>query len=86
VEHNARTVRLRGALRDGQGAAEERAGCFPGMHDALLDDYEGIIRVRRAFGPHAAQLPFMSMARTNPGLQFELKTADLTRQLFTEHD
>jgi len=56
------------------------------MHDALLDDYEGIIRVRRAFGPHAAQFPFMSMARTNPGLQFELKTADLTRQLFAEHD
>jgi 3-hydroxy-9,10-secoandrosta-1,3,5(10)-triene-9,17-dione monooxygenase len=28
----------------------------------------------------------MSMARTNPGLHFELKAADLTRQLFTEHD
>ena len=28
----------------------------------------------------------MSMARTNPGLQFELKAADLARQLFAEHD
>jgi hypothetical protein len=26
------------------------------------------------------------MARTNPGLQFELKAADLTRQLFAERD
>ncbi len=28
----------------------------------------------------------MSMARTNPGMQFELKAADLARQLFAEHD
>jgi 3-hydroxy-9,10-secoandrosta-1,3,5(10)-triene-9,17-dione monooxygenase len=28
----------------------------------------------------------ISMARTNPGLQFELKAADLARQLFTERD
>ena len=28
----------------------------------------------------------VSMARTNPGLQFDLKAADLARQLFTEQD
>ena len=28
----------------------------------------------------------ISMARTNPGLQFELKAADLAKQLFTEHE
>jgi 3-hydroxy-9,10-secoandrosta-1,3,5(10)-triene-9,17-dione monooxygenase len=28
----------------------------------------------------------ISMARTNPGLQFELKAADLARQLFAERD
>jgi len=28
----------------------------------------------------------ISMARTNPGLQFELKAPDLAKQLFLEHD
>jgi 3-hydroxy-9,10-secoandrosta-1,3,5(10)-triene-9,17-dione monooxygenase len=66
-----------------------------GMQQAAQLSFEAVDMLYRAAATSASarngtrmQRYFrdISMARTNPGLQFELKAADLARQLFTEHE
>lgn len=66
-----------------------------GMQQAAQLSFEAVDMLYRAAATSASakngtrmQRYFrdISMARTNPGLQFELKAADLAKQLFAEHE
>ena len=82
----ARAERLRGTLRNEQAAAVERGAYSPELHEAF--EKAGFYRALqpRRYGGCEFDVPALSVARTQPGLQFELTAADPARPLFAEHD